>query len=142
VGDDALPIGREGLVDDERLRAHLIAELVEVVDEGAGARDFVRLLLLDDVEGCAQELPAARGGGEKDAIVKDAFVVAFYGVVQVRPVDEDGDLLRRIWPFRSSHSAACYQKKGLHKGLRCTSPHGIADMICSGLEKTDLRISR
>ena len=73
MGYDALPIGREGLVDDERLRAHLIAELVEVVDEGAGrARSFVRLLLLNDIKGGAQELPIANGGGEENTVIEDA----------------------------------------------------------------------
>src|SRR3712207_9579302 len=33
VGDDALPVGREALVNDERLGAYLVAELVQVVDK-------------------------------------------------------------------------------------------------------------
>src|SRR5918995_322434 len=51
VGDRLLTLGREGLVDDERLGAHLIAELIEVIYEGAsagspaGSSAVVRLLL-------------------------------------------------------------------------------------------------
>src|SRR5215210_3723068 len=54
VRDGPLPFRGQGLVHDERLGAYLVAELVEVVDEGArrGRRlSLVGLLLLDDVEG-------------------------------------------------------------------------------------------
>jgi hypothetical protein len=53
VRDRSLPIRGQGLVHHERLGAHLVAELVEVVDEGARrgrSLSFVDLLLLDDVE--------------------------------------------------------------------------------------------
>src|SRR3712207_9265518 len=44
VRDGPLALGTEGLVDNEGLGAHLVAELVEVVDEGARRGTHLRLL--------------------------------------------------------------------------------------------------
>src|SRR5215218_9470833 len=53
VRDRPLPFGGQGLVYHEWLGAYLVAELVEVVDEGARrgrSLSLIGLLLLDDVE--------------------------------------------------------------------------------------------
>jgi len=64
VGDSPAAVEGGCLVDLEGFGAHLVAELVEVVDERArrvGVLGVVRSLLLHDVEGRAQELAAADG---------------------------------------------------------------------------------
>ena len=64
VGDSPAAVEGGYLVDLEGFGAHLVAELVEVVDERArrvGVLGVVRSLLLHDVEGRAQELAAADG---------------------------------------------------------------------------------
>src|ERR671921_1670759 len=104
VGDGLLPRGGKCFVHDERLGAYLVAELVEVVDEGARRGRALRLLgllLLDDVERCPQELSVPDGRGEKPGVVQNALVVVLDRVVEVGPVDEHGD------PFCGSpfHSA-------------------------------------
>jgi hypothetical protein len=115
-------------VDDERLGAHLVAKLVEVVDEGAGTGSsansaaVVRLLLLDDVEGGAQELAVADGGSEEDAVIQDALVVALYGVVKVRSVDEDRDLLHCVRTSHGSHNARMLPEKETRKDRSVTVP--------------------
>src|SRR5215210_5354966 len=121
VRNRLLAFGREGFVHDERLGAHLVAKLVEVVDKGAGAGGsagssagssaVVRLLLLDDVEGGAQELAVANSGGQEDAVIEDALVVALYGVVEVRPVDEDRDLFHCVRTSHDSHNVRMLPEK-------------------------------
>jgi hypothetical protein len=73
-------------------------------------------LFLDDIESGAQELAVANGGIEEYAVVEDALVVAFYGMVEVRPVDKDRDLLHRIWVIHSSHSVPHVTRKS---GMSC-----------------------
>src|SRR5215210_4482356 len=126
VGDRLLTFGGEGLVDDERLGAHLVTELVEVVDKGAGAGGsagssaVVRLLLLDDVEGGAQELAVANSGGQEDAVIEDALEVALYGVVEVRPVDEDRDLFHCVRTSHGSHNVRMLPEKETRKDRSLT----------------------
>ena len=120
-------------MDHKWLRAYLIAKLVEVVDEGAGAGCLVRLLLLDYVEGSTQELTTADGGGEEHAVVEYALIVALNGMVEVRPVDEDSNLLRSIRPFHSIHSGGMLPEKGISK-IPGVSPPGAANMLCSGCD--------
>src|SRR5919112_3573528 len=121
VGDRLLTFGREGLVDDERLGAHLVAELVEVINKGAGAGSpagssaVVCLLLLDDVEGGAQELAVADGGSQENAIIQDALVVALYGMIEVRPVDEDRNLFYCVRTSHGSHNACMLPEKETRK---------------------------
>src|ERR671921_1424355 len=92
VRDRSFPFRGQGLVHHERLGAHLVAELVEVIDEGPcrGPLSLLGLLLLDDVESSPEEPPVPDGRREQPGIVEDAFVVVLDRVVEVRPVDEDG----------------------------------------------------
>src|SRR5215213_2486745 len=96
VRDRPLPARSQGLVYHERLGAHLVAELVEVVDEGARRRRPLRLvglLLLDYVEGGPEKLPFPNGCREESGVVEDALVVVLDRMVEVGPVDEDGNPL-------------------------------------------------
>src|SRR4028118_977702 len=64
VGDGALAVQGDGLVDLEGFGANLVAELVEVVDEGAGrwgALGVAGRLVADYVEGGAEEPAVADG---------------------------------------------------------------------------------
>src|SRR5215207_2677273 len=93
VRDRPLPVRGQGLVHYERLGSYLVAELVEVVDEGARRGrplPLFGLLFLDDVEGGPQELPVSDGRREEPVVVEDALVVVLDRVVEIRPVDEDG----------------------------------------------------
>src|SRR5918997_6121600 len=77
VRDGPLAVRGQGLVHHERLGAYLVAELVEVVDEGARRGrplSLIGLLLLDDVEGCPEQLPVTDGRREEPGVVEDALV--------------------------------------------------------------------
>src|SRR5215204_1446537 len=122
----SLPFRGQGLVHHERLGAYLVAELVEVVDEGARRcrhLSLVGLLLLDDVKGGPKQLPVSDGRREEPGVVEDAFVVVLDRMVEVSPIDEDGH------PFCTSpfHHArilteniACPYKTGGLPGTRTT----------------------
>src|SRR5829696_5837008 len=125
VRDCSFPFRGQGLVHHERLGAHLVAELVEVVDEGPcrGSLSLLGLLLLDDVESSPEELPVSDGRREEPGVVEDAFVVVLDRVVEVSPIYEDGH------PFCTSpfHHArilteniACPYKTGSLPGTRTT----------------------
>src|SRR5215203_2385399 len=126
VRDRPLPVRGQGLVYHERLGAYLVAELVEVVDEGARRGrplSLIGLLLLDDVESGPKYFPGSDGRREEPGVVEDAFVVVLDRVVEVSPVDEDGH------PFCTSpfHHArilteniACPYKTGSLPGTRTT----------------------
>src|ERR687894_2609418 len=141
VRDCPLPFGGQGLVYHERLGAYLVAELVEVVDEGARRGrplSLIGLLLLDDVEGCPEQLPVTDGRREEPGVVEDALVVVLDRVVEVGPVDEDGH------PFCTSpfHHArilaeniACPYKGGGLPGTRTTLIS--IDHFASTLERSE-----
>src|ERR671920_14149 len=126
VRDRPLPVRGERLMYHERLGAHLVAELVEVVYEGARRGrplSFVGLLLLDDVESGPKELPVSHGRREEPGIVEDTFVVVLDRVIEVGPVDEDGYPLCAS-PFHHARilaeNIACPYKVGGLPGTRTT----------------------
>src|SRR5215211_4117468 len=120
VRDRPLTFRGQGLVYHERLGAYLVAELVEVVDEGSRRvrpLSIIGLLLLDEVESRPEELPVPDGRREEPGVIEDAFVVVLDRVVKVRPVDEDGDPLCGS-PFHhgrilAEHIACPYKVGGL-----------------------------
>src|SRR5918999_4585546 len=126
VRDRPLPIRGQGLVYHERFGAYLVAELVEVVDEGARRGrplSLVNLLLLDDVESDPKQLPVSHGRREEPGVVEDALVVVLDRMVEVSPVDEDGHPLCSS-PFHHARilaeNIACPYKVGGLPGTRTT----------------------
>src|ERR671912_24875 len=125
VRDRPLPFRGQGLVHHERFGAYLVAELVEVIDEGPrrSPLSLLGLLLLDDVESSPEELPVPDRRREEPGIVEDAFVVVLDRVVEVRPVDEDGHPLCTS-PFHHARilteNIACPYKTGGLPGTRTT----------------------